>query len=71
LVNVIAGLSKLPVHTFVLATALGKGVMIFMISYAGHDLDQLLKQPWKFALIAIVFTFMWVLGRKLEAKFFK
>jgi uncharacterized membrane protein YdjX (TVP38/TMEM64 family) len=71
LVNVVAGLSKLPVHTFVTATALGKVVMIFMVSFAGHDLDQLLKQPWKIALFTVVFSLMWVLGRKLEAKFFK
>jgi uncharacterized membrane protein YdjX (TVP38/TMEM64 family) len=71
LINVVAGLSKLPVHTFVTATALGKAVMIFMVSFAGHDLDQLLKQPWKIALVAIVFTLMWLSGRKLEAKFFK
>jgi uncharacterized membrane protein YdjX (TVP38/TMEM64 family) len=71
LVNVVAGLSKLPVLTFVIATALGKAVMIFIVSFAGHDLNQLFKQPWKIALILVVFTLMWVMGRKVEAKFMK
>jgi uncharacterized membrane protein YdjX (TVP38/TMEM64 family) len=71
LVNVVAGLSKVPSHTFVTATALGKGVMIFLVSFAGHDLGQLLQKPWKIALVLFVFILMWLFGRKLESKFFK
>ncbi|WP_054817012.1 MULTISPECIES: TVP38/TMEM64 family protein [Paenibacillus] len=71
LVNIIAGLSKVPMHTFVLATALGKGVMIFLVSFAGHNLDSLLKHPLKIALIFLVFFIIWLFGRKLESKYFK
>lgn len=71
LVNIVAGLSKVPLHTFVVATALGKGVMIFLVSFAGHNLDNLFRQPWKIALILCVFFIMWLSGRKLESKYFK
>jgi uncharacterized membrane protein YdjX (TVP38/TMEM64 family) len=71
LVNIVAGISKVPVLTFVTATALGKGVMIFLVSFAGHDLDQLIRQPWKILLILVVFVILWFSGKKLESKFLK
>lgn len=70
-VNVASGISRLPFHTFVTATMLGKGVMIFLVSFAGHDLDQLLGQPWKIVLIAVFFLLMWFLGRKVESRYMK
>ncbi|WP_426450183.1 TVP38/TMEM64 family protein [Paenibacillus sp. S-38] len=71
LVNIVAGLSRVPFHTFAVATALGKGVMIFLVSFAGHDIDSLLRQPWKIALVLCVFAVMWLMGRRLEGKYFK
>jgi uncharacterized membrane protein YdjX (TVP38/TMEM64 family) len=71
LVNIVGGISKVPIHTFVTATLLGKGVMIFLVSFAGHDLANLFKQPWKIGLIIVVFVLMWFVGRKLESKYFK
>ncbi|KPV59037.1 hypothetical protein QJ48_13195 [Paenibacillus sp. A3] len=71
LVNIVAGLSKVPLHTFIVATILGKGVMIFLVSFAGHDLANLLRQPWKIALIVAVFVIMWLFGKKVESKYFK
>lgn len=71
LVNIVAGISKVPVRIFIAATALGKGVMIFLVSFAGHDLGNLFNQPWKLALVIAVFALMWLSGRKLESKYFK
>ncbi|MCZ8522146.1 MULTISPECIES: TVP38/TMEM64 family protein [Paenibacillus] len=71
LVNIVAGISRIPFHTFAVATALGKGVMIFLVSFAGHDIGGLLRQPWKIALVLGVFALMWLMGRKLEGKYFK
>lgn len=70
-VNVASGISRLPFHTFVIATALGKGVMIFLVSFAGHDLHLLLKQPWKIIVIVVFFVLMWFLGRKVETRYMK
>ncbi|MGF7034355.1 putative membrane protein YdjX (TVP38/TMEM64 family) [Paenibacillus mucilaginosus] len=71
LVNIVSGLSRVPFHTFAVATTLGKGVMIFLVSFAGHDIRSLLSQPWKIALVLGVFALMWLMGRKLESKYFK
>jgi uncharacterized membrane protein YdjX (TVP38/TMEM64 family) len=70
-VNVASGISRLPFHTFITATMLGKGVMVFLVSFAGHDLHLLLKQPWKIVVIVFFFVLMWFLGRKVEARYMK
>lgn len=69
LINIVAGLSNLPLHTFFVATVLGKGVMIFLVSYVGYDLVDLVKSPWKLILVAVVFTAMWWFGRKVESRY--
>ncbi|PYI52523.1 TVP38/TMEM64 family protein [Paenibacillus flagellatus] len=71
LVNIVSGISKVPFHTFVTATVLGKGVMILMVSFVGYDLVDLFKQPWKLVLVIGVFGLMAVTGRKIESKYFK
>ncbi|WP_201317771.1 MULTISPECIES: TVP38/TMEM64 family protein [unclassified Paenibacillus] len=70
-VTVVSALSRMPFHTFFTATALGKGVMIFLVSLAGNDLADVLKQPWKIALILGVFGLLWLLGKKVESKYMK
>ncbi|MBD2860551.1 TVP38/TMEM64 family protein [Paenibacillus oceani] len=71
LVNLVSGISKVPFHTFITATALGKGVMILMVSVVGYDLFDLFKQPWKLVLIVAMFILMAYTGRKIESKYFK
>lgn len=69
LVNITSGLSKIPLHTFLTAVLLGKGVMIFTLSFLGHDLQAMADQPWRIILAIIVLFLMWLGGRKLEARF--
>lgn len=71
LVNFVSGISKVPFHTFLIATALGKGVMILIVSVAGYDLGDLFKQPWKLVLIVAIFGLLALTGRKIESKYFK
>jgi uncharacterized membrane protein YdjX (TVP38/TMEM64 family) len=70
-VNLIAGISKVPMRTFIIATVLGKGIMIMMVSFVGHDLGTVLKQPWRIAVIVILFILLAIIGRKLESRYLK
>jgi uncharacterized membrane protein YdjX (TVP38/TMEM64 family) len=70
-VTLIAGISKMPMRVFVVATALGKAVMILLVSFVGYDLAALFKQPWRLALVALLFIFLVVVGRKIEARYIK
>ena len=68
-INIAAGLSRLPLLTFFTATLLGKGVMIFLVSVVGHDIASLFENPWKLALAAMLFAVMWWAGRKVESRY--
>ncbi len=41
-----AGLSGISLRSFLIATATGRAVMIFTVSYIGSDLDSYIEQPW-------------------------
>jgi uncharacterized membrane protein YdjX (TVP38/TMEM64 family) len=68
-VNISAGLSNMPLHSFVTAILLGKSVMIFLLSYLGADLEAMFRQPWRFAVAALVLAAMWYGGKLLEARY--
>jgi uncharacterized membrane protein YdjX (TVP38/TMEM64 family) len=69
LVNIASGLSRIPLHTFMIAILLGKAVMIFMLSFLGHDIQAMADHPWRIILAIAVLLLMWLGGRRLEARF--
>lgn len=69
LVNISAGLSKMPLHTFMTAIMLGKAVMIFTLSFLGSDLRAMADQPWRIAAVIVILVIMWYGGKKLEARY--
>jgi uncharacterized membrane protein YdjX (TVP38/TMEM64 family) len=69
IINVSAGLSKIPFHTFIIATILGKAVMIFILSFLGHDIRALIEQPWRLIVAATILIILWLLGKKLEKRY--
>lgn len=70
-VNLIAGISKMPIRVFISANALGKGIMIILVSFVGYDLSTLFQKPWRLALVVLLVIFLVVVGRKIEAKYLK
>lgn len=70
-VNIASGLSNMAFRTFFTAILLGKAVMIFAMSFLGHDLEALLRKPWRLALAAAVLAAFWLVGKKLEARYTK
>jgi uncharacterized membrane protein YdjX (TVP38/TMEM64 family) len=71
LINVVAGLSKTPLYIFAIAVGLGKLVMIFIISYIGHDLWDIIKHPLQMIVVGIVIVAMWIIGKYLEKRMSK
>lgn len=69
IVNVSAGMSKIKLHTFLVAVLLGKAVMIFMLSFLGHDLNAMIENPWRIVMAIAILVLLWLAGRKLEARF--
>ncbi len=69
LVNISAGLSNMPLHSFMTAIMLGKAVMIFLLSFLGSDLGAMIEQPWRIVVAMMVLAAMWYGGKKLETRY--
>src|SRR5699024_1442218 len=66
LVNVVAGLSRMNAITFTLAVLFGKMIMIFIVSFIGHDLFALLRSPLQLILVISMTAVLWIGGKFLE-----
>ncbi|MBD1380630.1 TVP38/TMEM64 family protein [Metabacillus arenae] len=67
-VNIVAGLSKISIWQFMLAVFTGKLVMIFLISFIGHDIRSLIDQPERSAFAIIIILVMWIAGKQIEKR---
>ncbi|WP_062231253.1 TVP38/TMEM64 family protein [Fictibacillus sp. FJAT-27399] len=68
LINVIAGLSRINQKTFILSVALGKLVMIAIISFIGYDFLDVIKNPLKLGLTVFGILVLWLGGKVVESR---
>ncbi|MCZ2259016.1 TVP38/TMEM64 family protein [Sporosarcina sp. G11-34] len=68
LVNLVAGLSDMKKKYYLVTLMAGKFVMIFTISYIGHDLKALLTQPIRTAIVIFVIVLLWFVGKQIELR---
>lgn len=68
LVNLVAGLSDLKKHHYLVTLLAGKFVMILTVSFIGYDLRALLTQPIRTVLVAILIIVLWFVGKQLEKR---
>lgn len=68
-ITVVSGLSKVPFRTFLLATLLGKAVMIFSISLISFDIGNLVDEPWRIFVTVTAVLVMWFGGKRLESRY--
>ena len=69
IITVISGFSKVPFRTFLLATLLGKAVMIFCISLISFDIANLVDEPWRIFVSVTAVLIMWFGGKHLENRY--
>lgn len=70
LVNVVTGLSTLPLYSFFTALIVGKAIMILLMSWMGYDLFTLFQHPFRIGMIIAVLLLLWLGGRFVENHFF-
>ncbi|WP_433748763.1 TVP38/TMEM64 family protein [Falsibacillus pallidus] len=68
LVNIVAGLSHISPGKYFFVSAASKMVMIFMISFIGHDPAALVQEPKKTLFILLFIFVMWIAGKQIENK---
>ena len=65
-VNTVAGLSNIKRKYYFLTLFISKPVMIFLISYLGSDLRDILTSPVKIITVVIIITVIWGVGKLIE-----
>ncbi|MBY0095284.1 TVP38/TMEM64 family protein [Mesobacillus maritimus] len=68
IVNIVAGLSKISLAQYMLAVMSGKMVMIFTISFVGHDIRSLFTQPLRTAIVLVIIFILWYVGKIIEVR---
>jgi uncharacterized membrane protein YdjX (TVP38/TMEM64 family) len=68
LINIVAGLSNIHFFQYTIAVLAGKMVMIFTISFIGHDVISLIRQPFKTVVVIIIIFILWLVGKGIEKK---
>ncbi len=66
LVNLVAGLSNMKKTYYLINLMAGKLVMIFIISFIGHDLKALMTQPLRTAIVVLIIFLLWIIGKAFE-----
>ncbi|MFC5464701.1 TVP38/TMEM64 family protein [Lederbergia graminis] len=67
-VNIVAGMSKINIYQYMLAVLAGKAVMIFTLSFIGHDIVSLIKHPLRTAIVLVIIVILWFVGKQVEGK---
>lgn len=65
-VNTVAGLSNIKRKYYFLTLFISKPVMIFLISYLGSDLRDILTSPVKIITVVIIIAVIWGVGKLIE-----
>ena len=68
LVNIVAGLSDMKKNTYFWTLALGKLIMIFVVSFIGSDIKALITQPIRTAIVILLIAILWFVGKAIENK---
>ncbi|NRG48495.1 TVP38/TMEM64 family protein, partial [Bacillus sp. CRN 9] len=67
-VNIVAGLSRISIAQYMLAIISGKMVMVFTMSFVGHDITSLVTKPIRTAIVAVIIIILWYVGKRIEVK---
>ena len=68
IINIVAGLSRLKMQTFILAVLMGKTVMIFTIAYVGDSITSFAENPVRTIIVEVCIFILWLVGKIIEGK---
>jgi len=71
LITIVAALSKLPFHSFLVAISLGKAMMVLLIALLSFDITNLFTEPWRIIASIAGIAVLWIGGKKLEKRYNK
>ncbi|QYR24390.1 TVP38/TMEM64 family protein [Paenibacillus sp. sptzw28] len=69
IINIAAALAGMRLRSFLISVTLGKAVMVFAVSYIGHDLARYAEHPLQILYVLLFIVFSIYACRKIEAYF--
>ncbi|TWT04876.1 TVP38/TMEM64 family protein [Planomicrobium sp. CPCC 101079] len=66
LVNLVAGLANIRRHYYLATLMAGKFVMVFVVTFVGHDIRALFNQPIRTAIVVLLIALLYIIGKVLE-----
>lgn len=70
-INIAAGLSGMRLRSFLIAIIFGKAVMVFTISFIGHNLAAYIENPFRILYVIAFIVLSLIISKKIEARFTK
>ena len=55
-------------NTYFWTLALGKLIMIFVVSFIGSDIKALITQPIRTAIVILIIAILWFVGKAIEKR---
>ncbi|MFD0711091.1 TVP38/TMEM64 family protein [Paenibacillus sp. GCM10027626] len=69
IINIAAGVAKMRVRSFFIAVTMGKAVMVFSVSYIGHDLSRFVERPLEILYVLLFVAISLIISKRIEAYF--
>lgn len=68
IVNVVAGIAKMSVRSYLIAIISGKAIMVFIVSYFGYDIVRIIHHPEQLLyMVLIIGASLW-LSKQIEIR---
>ncbi|MNI37488.1 TVP38/TMEM64 family inner membrane protein YdjZ [compost metagenome] len=68
-INIAAGVARMRIRSFLIAVIAGKAIMIFAVSYIGHDLARFVNDPIQLLYVVVFLGLSLFISKKIEARF--
>lgn len=68
-INMAAGVVRMPLRSFLIAVGMGKAIMVILVSYIGYDIQRFAERPIEIAYVVLLVVASLWLSRKLEKRF--
>ncbi|MEW9699358.1 TVP38/TMEM64 family protein [Paenibacillus sp. SI8] len=68
-VNMAAALVGMRLRSFLIAVALGKGVMVLSVSFIGYDLRRFIEHPFQILYVVLFVALSLVITKQIEKRF--
>ncbi|PHK49877.1 TVP38/TMEM64 family protein [Staphylococcus edaphicus] len=69
LVNIVASLSHIKAHAYLIVLIASKFIMIGLVGWLGNDITTLFTSPTRLIMIIAIIAIVWFAGRTLEKHF--